>query len=44
VLKDDAAGLLYRLSDASQVEAAQLAPNAPAGLVPQASPAPAKTT
>lgn len=34
VLKDDAAGLLYRLSDATEVETAQLAPNAPAGLVP----------
>lgn len=34
VLKDDASGLLYRLSDASQVEVAQLAPGAPAGLVP----------
>ena len=36
VLKDDASGLLYRLSDASQVEVAQLAPGAPAGLVPPA--------
>lgn len=34
VLKDDASGLLYRLSDAAQVEVAQLAPGAPAGLVP----------
>jgi len=34
LLKDDASGLLYRLSDASQVEVAQLAPGAPAGLVP----------
>jgi len=34
VLKDDSAGLLYRLSDATQVEVAQLAPGAPAGLVP----------
>jgi hypothetical protein len=34
VLKDDSAGLLYRLSDATQVETAQLAPGAPAGLVP----------
>jgi hypothetical protein len=34
VLKDDAAGLLYRLADATQVEVAQLAPGAPAGLVP----------
>jgi len=33
VLKDDAAGLLYRLTDATQVEVAQLAPGAPAGLV-----------
>lgn len=40
VLKDDAAGLLYRLSDASQVEVAQLSPNAPAGLGPPASPTP----
>ena len=32
VLKDDAAGLLYRLSEATQVEVAQLAPGAPAGL------------
>ena len=36
VLKDDSAGLLYRLSDAAQVEVAQLAPGAPAGLVPPA--------
>jgi hypothetical protein len=36
VLKEDAAGLLYRLSDAAQVEVAQLAPGAPAGLVPPA--------
>ena len=42
VLKDDSAGLLYRLSDAKQVEAAQLAPGAPAGLVPGAGAAPAK--
>jgi hypothetical protein len=34
VLKDDSSGLLYRLSDAAQVEVAQLAPGAPAGLVP----------
>ena len=34
VLKDDPSGVLYRLSDASQVEVAQLAPGAPAGLVP----------
>jgi len=34
VLKEDAAGLLYRLTDATQVEVAQLAPGAPAGLVP----------
>lgn len=39
VLRNDAAGLLYRLSDASQVEVAQLSPNAPANLLP--SPAPA---
>ena len=32
VLKDDAAGLLYRLTDATQVEVAQLAPTAPPGL------------
>jgi hypothetical protein len=38
VLRDDGAGLLYRLSDATQVEVAQLAPDAPKGLVP----APAK--
>jgi hypothetical protein len=38
VLRDDSAGLLYRLSDATQVEVAQLAPDAPKGLVP----APAK--
>ena len=40
VLKDDAAGLLYRLTDATQVEVAQLAPGAPAGLVPPSSPTP----
>jgi len=34
VLRDDSAGLLYRLSDATQVEVAQLAPDAPKGLVP----------
>ena len=34
VLKDDSAGLLYRLSDATQVDAAQLSSDAPAGLVP----------
>lgn len=34
VVDDDASGLLYRLSDAAQVEVAQLAPDAPAGLVP----------
>jgi len=34
LLRDDASGLLYRLTDASQVEVAQLAPGAPAGLVP----------
>jgi hypothetical protein len=38
VLRNDTAGLLYRLSDAAQVEVAQLAPDAPKGLVP----APAK--
>jgi hypothetical protein len=32
VLKDDATGLLYRLSDASQVEVTQLAPGAPSVL------------
>jgi uncharacterized protein len=42
VLKDDSAGLLYRLSDATQVETAQLAPGAPAGLVPGAAPSPSK--
>lgn len=40
VLRDDGAGLLYRLSDATQVEVAQLAPGAPPGLVPS-KPAPA---
>ena len=34
VLRNDTAGLLYRLSEATQVEVAQLAPNAPQGLVP----------
>ena len=34
VLKDDSAGLLYRLTDATQVETAQLSPDAPSGLVP----------
>jgi uncharacterized protein len=34
VLKDDSAGLLYRLTDATQVETAQLAPTTPQGLVP----------
>lgn len=34
VLRDDSAGLLYRLSDATQVDLAQLAPDAPSGLVP----------
>jgi len=42
VLKDDASGLLYRLSDASQVEVAQLAPGAPAGLVPPSGSTPGK--
>jgi uncharacterized protein len=42
VLKDDSAGLLYRLSDATQVETTQLAPGAPAGLVPAPSPSPGK--
>jgi len=42
VLKDDASGLLYRLSDASQVEVAQLAPGAPAGLVPPTGSTPGK--
>jgi uncharacterized protein len=32
VLKDDSTGLLYRLSDAAQVEVTQLAPTAPPGL------------
>lgn len=35
VLRDDSAGLLYRLSDATQVEVASLAPTAPPGLVPE---------
>jgi len=43
VLKDDSAGLLYRLSDATQVETAQLAPGAPAGLVPGPTAGPNKT-
>jgi uncharacterized protein len=34
VIDDDASGLMYRLSDAAQVEVAQLAPGAPAGLAP----------
>jgi hypothetical protein len=34
VVNDDASGLLYRLTDAAQVDVAQLAPDAPAGLVP----------
>lgn len=34
VINDDASGLLYRLTDAAQVDVAQLAPDAPAGLVP----------
>ena len=42
VLKDDSAGLLYRLSDATQVEMAQLAPGAPPGLVPGPVPSPSK--
>ena len=42
VLKDDSAGLLYRLSDATQVETALLSPDAPAGLVPGARSAPGK--
>ena len=42
VLKDDASGLLYRLSDATQVEVAQLAPGAPAGLVPPSGSSPGK--
>ena len=42
VLKDDSAGLLYRLSDAAQVEVAQLAPGAPAGLVPPSGATPGK--
>ena len=43
VLKDDSAGLLYRLSDATQVETAQIAPGAPAGLVPGPTAGPNKT-
>jgi hypothetical protein len=41
VLKDDAAGLLYRLTDAELVEVAKLAPGAPASLLapPAADPA-----
>ena len=42
VLKDDSAGLLYRLSDATQVEMAQLAPGTPPGLVPGPVPSPSK--
>jgi hypothetical protein len=42
VLKDDSTGLLYRLSDASQVEVAQLAPNAPASLAAPPGAAPSK--
>jgi hypothetical protein len=42
VLKDDSAGLLYRLSDAAPVEVAQLAPGAPAGLVPPSGATPGK--
>jgi hypothetical protein len=39
VLKDDSTGLLYRLTDAAQVEVASLAPNAPPGLaVPPGAP------
>ena len=34
VLRNDSAGLLYRLSEAAQVEVALLAPEAPKGLVP----------
>ncbi len=41
VLKDDSAGLLYRLSDAAQVEVAQ--PAAPAGLAPGPAAASGKT-
>jgi len=33
VLKDDAGGLLYRLTDAEQVEVVKLAPGAPAALL-----------
>ena len=43
VLKDEATGLLYRLSDATQVESAQVAPNAPAGIIPGPTPGPNKT-
>ena len=35
VLKDDSTGLLYRLSDATQVEVVQVAPTAPPNLVPR---------
>jgi len=39
VIKDDESGLLYRLLDAAQVDVAQLAPDAPVGLVPGPAPA-----
>jgi hypothetical protein len=44
VLKDDAGGLLYRLTDAEQVEVVKLAPGAPAALLgaPASPAAPAK--
>ena len=42
VLKDDATGLLYRLSDAAQVEVAQLAPGAPGALAAPPTPMPGK--
>jgi len=38
VLRNDSAGLLYRLSDAAQVEVAQLAPGAPQNLLSPAVP------
>ncbi len=43
VLKDDSMGLLYRLSDAVEVETAQLAPGSPASLVTGSTPGPNRT-
>jgi uncharacterized protein len=43
VLKDDSTGLLYRLSDAAQVEVAQLAPTAPPTLAAPPTPMPGKS-